>query len=62
MAAMRFFNTEGPGRHDEHYQVSPLERLDLDEVLELIRRTKHFVLHAPGQTGKPPPCWRCAIF
>ncbi len=49
---MRFFNTAGPVRPDEHYCVPPLGRLDLDEVLRLIETKKYFVLHAPRQTGK----------
>ena len=36
---MRFFNTEGPVRADEHYCIPPLERIDLDEVLDLVRST-----------------------
>ena len=52
MGAMRFFNTEGPVRADEHYCIPPLERIDLDEVLDLVRSKKYFVLHAPRQTGK----------
>ena len=35
-----------------HYHVPPLERLDLDDVMLLIRQWKYFVLHAPRQTGK----------
>ena len=50
--AMRFFNTEGPVRADEHYRIPPLERIDLDAVLGLVRNQKYFVLHAPRQTGK----------
>ena len=49
---MRFFNTEGPVRPDEHYCIPPLERFDLEEVLALVRMKKYFVLHAPRQTGK----------
>ena len=49
---MRFFNTEGPVRPDDHYCIPPLERIDLDAVLRLIRDKKYFVLHAPRQTGK----------
>lgn len=49
---MRFFNTTGPIDPEDHYHVPPLSRLDLDEVLELIRRKRYFVLHAPRQTGK----------
>ena len=52
MGAMRFFNTEGPVRSDEHYCIPPLERIDLDEVPDLVRSKKYFVLHAPRQTGK----------
>ena len=49
---MRFFNTAGPIQPDINYCIPPLERLDLDDVLELIRTRKYFVLHAPRQTGK----------
>ena len=49
---MRFFNTEGPIRADEHYHVPPLERVDLDDLLGLVRDKRYFVLHAPRQTGK----------
>ena len=45
-------NTEGPVVADEHYCIPPLERVDLDEVLGLIRDKRYFVLHAPRQTGK----------
>ena len=49
---MRTFNTEGPVRADRHYHIPPLTRIDLDDVLGLIRDEKYFVLHAPRQTGK----------
>ncbi len=49
---MRFFNTAGPIKPARHYCIPPLERLDLNEVLALIRDEKYFVLHAPRQTGK----------
>ena len=52
MGAMRFFNTEGPVRARDHYCIPPLTRIDLDEVLALVRSQKYFVLHAPRQTGK----------
>ena len=52
MEAMRFFNTEGPVRAPDHYCIPPLERVDLDHVLDLVRSKKYFVLHAPRQTGK----------
>ena len=52
MEAMRFFNTEGPVRADDHYRIPPLERIDLRAVLDLVRSGKYFVLHAPRQTGK----------
>ena len=50
--AMRFFNTAGPVKPEDHYCIPPLERFDLDEVLALVRMKKYFVLHAPRQTGK----------
>ena len=49
---MRFFNTEGPVRLDDHYGIPPLEPVDVDELLGLIRAKRYFVLHAPRQTGK----------
>ncbi|MBK5968411.1 MULTISPECIES: ATP-binding protein [Thiorhodovibrio] len=49
---MRFFNTEGPVRPDDHYCLPPLSRWDLDEILSLIDQKKYFLLHAPRQTGK----------
>ena len=49
---MRFFNTEGPVRPDEHYAIDPLERADLGELLSPIRAKRYFALHAPRQTGK----------
>ncbi len=49
---MRFFNTAGPMRPDEHYAIPPLDRMDVDELLSLIRAKQYFVLHAPRQTGK----------
>ncbi len=49
---MRFFNTEGPVRPDDHYCLPPLLRWDLEEVLRLIEQKKCFLLHAPRQTGK----------
>ena len=36
----------------DHYCIPPLERIELDTVLGLIRDKKYFVLHAPRQTGK----------
>ena len=49
---MRKFNTEGPIIAEDHYHVPPLERVDLREILELIRDKRYFVMHAPRQTGK----------
>ena len=46
------FNTAGPVRVDRHYQIAPLSRIDLKEVLGLIRDEKYLVVHAPRQTGK----------
>ena len=51
-APMRFFNTTGPVEAADHYCIPPLERLDLDALLRLIREKRYFVMHAPRQTGK----------
>ena len=50
--AERFFNTSGPVVPEDHYCIPPLQRLELDEVLRLVRQRRYFVLHAPRQTGK----------
>ena len=52
IVTVRTFNTEGPVVAADHYHIPPLERIDLDAVLGLIRDKKYFVLHAPRQTGK----------
>ena len=52
LATMRSFNTAGPVVPADHYCIPPLQRLDLDDVLGLIRGKRYFVLHAPRQTGK----------
>ena len=49
---MRRFNTEGPVVAKRHYCIPPLERLNLGEVLDLVRDMRYCVLHAPRQTGK----------
>ena len=49
---MRDFNTAGPVWPEDHYCVPPLDRLNLREILALIRGKRYFALHAPRQTGK----------
>lgn len=49
---MRFFNTAGPVNCQDHYCLPPLQRFDLDAVMDLIGQKKYFLLHAPRQTGK----------
>ena len=49
---MRKFKTSGPVVPAQHYCIPPLERMDLEYVLELIRDEEYFILHAPRQTGK----------
>lgn len=46
------FNTTGRIDQDSHYYIEPLKRVDLEEILKLIKDKKYFVLHAPRQTGK----------
>lgn len=50
--SMRFFNTAGPMVPEENYCISPLDRLDRNEVFNLIEQKRYFILHAPRQTGK----------
>ena len=49
---MRRFNTEGPVRAEDHYRVDPLSRIDVEDLLELVRDKRYFTMHAPRQTGK----------
>ena len=49
---MRTFNTEGPVVPERHYCIPPLQRVNLEEVIQLLRDMRYFVLHAPRQTGK----------
>ena len=49
---LKFFNTAGLIQPDIHYNVSPLYRINLDELEQLIMQRKYFILHAPRQTGK----------
>ncbi len=49
---MKSFNTAGPNQPDIHYQINPLSRWNLTEMLHLIDNRKYFILHAPRQTGK----------
>ena len=49
---VRSFNTEGPVVPDRHYCIPPLDRIDLDRILGLIKDQEYFTLHAPRQTGK----------
>ena len=49
---MRKFKTSGPVVPAKHYCIPPLERIDLEYILELIRDKEYFILHAPRQTGK----------
>lgn len=49
---MKFFNTAGPINRPNHYKIDPLTRFDLEEIMELIRSEKYFILQAPRQTSK----------
>jgi len=49
---MKYFNTAGPVRPEDHYTLDILGRIDLEEILMLIEQKKYFILHAPRQTGK----------
>ncbi len=49
---MRKFNRTGPVFAQRHYCIPPLQRVNLDEIRELLADMAYFVLHAPRQTGK----------
>jgi hypothetical protein len=46
------FNTAGPCKPNLHYMLDPLQRIDLEEILQLIYQERYFILHAPRQSGK----------
>ncbi|MBE0508656.1 MAG: ATP-binding protein [Marinospirillum sp.] len=48
----KFFNNAGPIKPELHHHLDLLHRLDWDEIQQLIREQRYFVLHAPRQTGK----------
>ena len=49
---MREFNIGGPMVPEDHYCIPPLDRVDSEYVLELIREKQYFVFRAPRKTGK----------
>ena len=49
---VRVFNTEGPVEPPFHFCISPLQRANLEEILNLVRRKEYSVLHAPRKMGK----------
>lgn len=48
---MRHFNTSGPVR-PEHYQIPPLRRAGVPDLVALMEQADSFLLHAPRQSGK----------
>ncbi|MDP2418450.1 MAG: hypothetical protein U1D25_19110 [Hydrogenophaga sp.] len=48
----KFFNNAGPQIAKDHYTLDPLQRVNLEELQDLIAQKRYFVLHAPRQTGK----------
>ena len=48
----RFFNTAGPIITADHYHIPLIDRIDWDDIQQLIQSKRYFVLHAPRQTGK----------
>ena len=48
----RFFNTTGPCNPEDHYMLSPEERLKGAQLSRYIKDKLYWVLHAPRQTGK----------
>ena len=48
----KFFNNAGPSVPADHYIIDPLQRIDVDNIEQLIAQKRYFILHAPRQTGK----------
>ena len=57
---MRFFNTEGPVRAEDHYAIPPLKRGNVGEILQLIRDKRYFVLTRHGRRARPRRSSSCA--
>ena len=49
---LHFFNTTGPCNPEDHYMLSPEERLIGGQLSRYINSKLYWVLHAPRQTGK----------
>ena len=49
---LHFFNTTGPCNPEEHYMLSPEERLVGSQLSRYLKNRLYWVLHAPRQTGK----------
>ena len=49
---MKFFNTTGPCRPEQHYMLPPKERLVGTHLERYVKNQLYWVLHAPRQTGK----------
>ena len=47
-----FFNTTGPCNPEDHYMLSPEERLVGAQLSRYVKDKLYWVLHAPRQTGK----------
>jgi hypothetical protein len=48
--SVRYFNTTGPCKPQEHYMLPADERLP--EARSLVEAGRYFIVHAPRQTGK----------
>ena len=48
----KFFNNAGPIIPEDHYYLPVMARLVDDNLFQLIRAKRYFILHAPRQTGK----------
>jgi len=46
------FSVSGPVNRPQYYQIDPITRWNLKEVMYLIDGEQYFMLHAPRQTGK----------
>ena len=49
---LHFFNTTGPCNPEDHYMLSPEERIVGGQLSRYIENKLYWVLHAPRQTGK----------
>ena len=58
---MKQFNTAGANKPDKHYCIPPLERINTEEILQLIDAERYFICTRRVRREKLRVCWRSLI-